>query len=172
LDFDDNSPWPAAPDDNGVSLVLRNAESVPNHSLPQSWGAHTTVGGGPGVADTIAESGLAIWKVANGVTSDDEDADLDGLAALVEYALGTSPNVPNYNALVPGSVDFEGADYLTLQFDQNVDATDVDFQIQSSTELEAWVDEDVVEVFPGVYRLSTPITGEPRHFLRLKISVR
>ena len=172
LDFGDNSPWPAAADDNGASLVLRNAESVPDHSLPESWGAHTTVGGGPGVADTIAESGLAIWKVANGVTSDDEDADLDGLAALVEYALGTSPNVPNYNALVPGSVDFEGADYLTLQFDQNVDATDVDFQIQSSTELEAWVDEDGVEVSPGVYRLATPIAGETRYFLRLKISVR
>ena len=172
VDYDDSSPWPAAADDNGVSLVLRNPESVPDHSLPESWGAHTAVGGGPGVEDTIAESAFAAWKVANGVTSDDEDNDLDGLTALVEYALGMSPNVANHNALVPGRVDFEGAEYFTLQFDRNDDATDVDFQIQSSVDLESWVDEDEVEVDPDVYRLSTPIAGEARQFLRLKISVR
>ncbi|MDB4536985.1 lamin tail domain-containing protein [Akkermansiaceae bacterium] len=171
LTYDNKSPWPIAADQIGTSLVLRSPESGPDHSLAVNWGGHVVVGGAPGGVDAIAESGFADWKSLNGVTSDEEDHDRDGLSALVEYALGTSPNSADHNVVVPGSAEFEGVDYPTIQYSTNVDATDVDFQIQSSTDLKVWVDEVGVEVSPDVYRLTNAIPGNSRQFLRLKITV-
>lgn len=171
LTYIDEAPWPAAADGSGVSLVLLNPESGPDHALSESWGFHTISGGAPGVADSAAGPGFADWKTENGVVNDDEDSDQDGLSALLEYALGTSPSESNFNVFVPGVVEAGGAFYATFQYDRNAAASDLEFRIQSSTDLETWSDEETVEASAGVYRLLDPITDAPRRFLRLNVNL-
>ena len=72
--------------------------------------------------------------------------------------------------LVPGVVDDGGAFYATLQYPRNPAATDVEFQFQSSTDLELWIDEESVDLGGDLYRITDPIDGHPRRFLRLKIN--
>ncbi len=72
--------WPADPDGEGASLVLRkqfSAGTAPGN--PASWRASSVEGGNPGTADSVAFSGVAL-----------ADADHDGFPALVEHAAGTS----------------------------------------------------------------------------------
>ncbi|MDB4419188.1 lamin tail domain-containing protein [bacterium] len=163
--------WPAAADGSGVSLVLLDPESGPDHALPESWGAHTVVGGSPGMEDSVDGPGFVVWKEDNGVVNDDEDNDHDGLSALLEYALGTSPSEANFNVFGSGIVEAGGALYATLQYDRNAAATDLEFRIQSSIDLESWFDEETIEASPDVYRLVDPITDSPRRFLRLRVNL-
>lgn len=170
LTYDDDSPWPSAPDGGGASLVLLDPATNPDHSFPASWGVHALTGGAPGAADSVA-SGFDAWKAANGVINDDEDNDNDGLPALIEYALGTSPNsTDSGTVLVPGTMAIGGDDYLTIEYPNNDGAFDIEYQLQSSIDMVTWVDEDGIEVAPDVYRIATPSTS-PVQLLRLKISI-
>lgn len=171
LTYSNASPWPEAADGSGVSLVLIDSQSGPDHALPESWGAHTLVGGSPGIADSVAGPGFVDWKEENGVVNDNEDNDDDGLSALLEYALGTSPSEADYSVFGTGVVEAGGALYATLQYDRNALATDLEFRIQSSIDLENWSDEETIEASSDVYRLVDPITDSTRRFLRLRVNL-
>ena len=167
LTYDNESPWPAAPDGSGPSLVLRNPTNNPDEALPESWGAHTVNGGAPGAPDTIA-AGFTLWKAENGVTNAEEDNDQDGLSALLEYAFGTSPNVSDGNQITAGFVEIGEETYLTVEFSRNVEATDIAMDIQSSTDLITWTDEPGLEIGENTFRASNPLTD--RQFIRVKVT--
>lgn len=169
--YEDNSPWPTAPDGAGVSLVLRSPETNPDHALAENWGGHTSLGGSPGGVDLIS-SAFELWKTENGVLSDFEDNDQDGLPALMEYALGTSLSIPDADTLFElDQIEVAGENYLTIRYPRNDEASGVIYQIQLSTDLENWVNEDAIEVEPDIYRIVTPMTNLSRQMLRIKITV-
>ena len=166
LTYDNQAPWPTAPDGAGPSLVLRNAASNPDESLSENWGVNAVDGGSPGAPDSIA-SGFALWKTENGVTADDEDNDQDGLSALLEYAFGTSPNDSDGSPLTTGFVEIGGDSYLTVEFPRNAEATDLAIDIQLSEDLVIWSDEPGVEIGENSFRTSSPVTD--RQFIRIRV---
>ena len=111
--YDDDSPWPTAPDGPGFSLALINPFlPVPDHSIPTNWAASAILGGTPGLPGGVGFAG-----------DPNADQDGDGINALLEYALGSSDFVRGDGTLsigfdfyeVGGQVD----EYLTISYVRN-----------------------------------------------------
>jgi hypothetical protein len=51
LTYNDQPPWPVEADGSGYALVLLAPERHPDHALPASWAAGSTIGGTPGGAN-------------------------------------------------------------------------------------------------------------------------
>jgi len=90
--YNDQAPWPTAPDGGGFSLVLVDPASEPNHNLAASWRPSIQTGVSPGAADpfpgdfdlnrVVGGSDFLIWQrnVLAGPTATvgDGDANSDG----------------------------------------------------------------------------------------------
>jgi hypothetical protein len=153
--------------------VLIEPATNPDHALPSSWGTHVVIGGAPGQADAIQVVGYSAWKTDNNITNDNDDSDADGLSSFVEYALGTSPTESSTSSLPRPGMTTEGGDqFLTITFEKNPLANDIIFQLESSTDLETWQNEDAIEVSANTFRTATPLHTRGEQFLRLKISLR
>ena len=105
------------------------------------------------------------------------DPDGDGIANLLEFALGGSPFVPN-SAQLPesASVEIDGQRYLTLSASRNPDAADITFVVEVSDDLAAWRSapgEDVVILTdtPSLLevRSAQPISPGAPQFIRLRV---
>jgi len=173
--YNDVSPWPLASDGDGYTLTLIAPETSPDHALPASWRISAFPGGSPGESDAEVFTGSPL-----------ADTDGDGLDAFLEYALGSiagdSGNSPeSYPQVATGLFD-DGAgvfsDYLTISFRRNLSADDVAIIVQHSTDLLGWTDlgTEFVTASPNgdgtetvSFRSLTPLTGEVREFLRLKV---
>lgn len=91
---------------------------------------------------TLQDSPRDAWRLAqfganaNGAAGQlTADPDLDGLRNLLEYALGSSPNIASTSPLpVAGT----GGGHLSLSFTCNTAATDVSLTVESSDDLAAW----------------------------------
>ncbi len=162
--FDDNAPWPESADGAGFSLCLIAPLTNPDHALPQSWRGSGIIGGSP------AASSFAAWKSANGIASDSEDSDYDGLDAVLEYALGTQPALADSN---PPSAGEDGG-FLTLTLTYR-EADDVLITPQVSTGLSTWSSAGIsilsVTPLPGgfvtvVWKAPVSIAGGQRLFFR------
>ena len=77
----------ASTDGGGRTLVRVLSTTNPNVST-SVWRESTVDGGNPGTTDAVAFAGAPL-----------ADVDLDGLAALLEYGLGTADNVPSAPSL-------------------------------------------------------------------------
>jgi hypothetical protein len=90
--FGDGPPWPPQSDGGGRSLVLIAPEAVHAtdawHANGLNWRASTADGGSPGAGEGMT---YAAWKSSHGIADDTDDADHDGLSALLEYATGSNP---------------------------------------------------------------------------------
>ena len=153
-------------------MVLVNAESGPDATIPGNWAAHSVVGGLPGMADT-AQPGFGFWKQQQGLTGNFDDLDGDGLDTMLEYALGESPFVFSKEGLPQaGFMSEEGVTYLTLSYGENGLAGDVFYQVQQSVDLATWEDVATEQISPTTYRLVNPLTSTRAHFLRLQVRFR
>lgn len=120
-EYADRSPWPESADDQGFSLVLKNASAPAN---PASWAASTALGGSPGQDEG-----------ATGFTGNPTaDADGDGLPALVEFLFGGSDLAPNSN---PMRLALDG-NFAELSFPRASGTESVKVRLESSTDLRAW----------------------------------
>ncbi len=128
--YNNKGAWPLEADGTGKSLVNMNPGGNPDLNLPQSWRAGTAT---PNGTDGVVFSGIP-----------DEDADADGLTALVEYALGTSDATPSAGLVpdvvrVPVTTLAAGAhEYLGLSVPRAATVQDVDVVAEFATDLGLW----------------------------------
>lgn len=170
LIYNDVTDWPTLADGHSYSMVLVDPASNPDDDLPGNWAAHTLIGGAPGLVDTT-QFGYGNWKHQFGISDDLADSDGDGVSTLLEYALGTSPSIPDSDALpVPDIFSTSADQYLTISFDKNPQADDLVYQLQQSADLAIWTNISAIESSPGVYHSPEPIPANGIQFLRLAVS--
>ena len=161
--YNDKDPWPESADGQGKALGLINPMNKPDAGNPENWAA---VDPNPNAQN-------------NGfVGNPSKDNDLDGLGALVEYAIGTSDQ--SFNNSPPLTVSFENNN---IQLTHTVDksAEDVQLIIETTTNLEEWVQIESLgeiniketDVGDGIVSRSITLTNHKksaltRHF-RIKI---
>lgn len=129
--YNDKLPWPTSADGDGFTMILIAPERAPDHQLATSWRSSTTIGGNPTSSDAVPFTG-----------DPNADLDSDGLIALLEYALGTDDNIPDH----PNDIyDLTGPpENLTFIVRQNLGADDTILTIQTSNDLETWIDADTI----------------------------
>jgi glucose/arabinose dehydrogenase len=75
----------------------------------------------------------------SGPGADEADPDFDGVLNVVEYGLGMDPNVTSRAGLPTGAIEtHNNADFLTLTFTRNGDATDLTYTVEASGDLNTW----------------------------------
>jgi hypothetical protein len=122
--YNDKAPWPVDADGTGYSLVFSNGDP----DTAQAWRPSATVGGTPATDDAIS---FESWKTENGITDDNSDSDLDGSAAVIEYAAGTSPAQAN-------GVLFVTANQALIQFPVSLTSEGIPLLLEVSNELTMW----------------------------------
>ena len=123
--FDDNPPWPEAPDGDGFSLVLKSPNADPTDSA--NWTVSQKVGGTPGEDD--GPIGLPADLAA--------DNDGDGISALLEYVFGSSDQDANegrnaFNVL-------NTPEGLRITTSVNHDLAGVQVFLEESEDLQKWM---------------------------------
>jgi sialate O-acetylesterase len=139
----------------------------------------------PGAVNGGRETGskpFAMWKSVNGVLSDHEDVDKDGLSAELEFFLGTSPNSASSGDWPrPRIVETAGDQYFCVRFRMANGIQGLDFSLKYSDDLEVAAEEWSTELSPVLiasvnngdgsstydYRLSTSIDNKPQQFVRV-----
>ncbi|YCM44387.1 lamin tail domain-containing protein [Verrucomicrobiaceae bacterium 227] len=166
FEYSDDSPWPTLADGGGYSLVLHDAETVPDHGLAQSWRHSRNPGGTPGTAE------------AEGFVGDpDADVDSDGLSAFAEYALGLSDSDATDGREVI-KIDGDGI----LSYRRNASAQDSEVALAYSADLVDWQtvpgDGSVFDlvrtsVTEGIETVTITLpASQLRSFFRLEVSPR
>ncbi len=174
--FDSTGAWPLQTVTEGYSLVRVRPLDRPHGGLSSSWRLSTEPGGNPGTGD---DTTFAEWKAENGIASDADDADGDGLAALAEYALNGDPTVPaadDWPTVTPPAT--EGAAW-TLSAVLRAGADDLLILPQLSSDLGQW------DTAPGSAPVTEPLgngrvrqtwslspPGGAKAFWRLHVSLR
>ena len=152
--YNDQEPWPTAADGEGVSLVLIAPETNPDHADAGNWRAGEVFGGTPGTGES-AGTGFEQWAAVNGVSGglgDDEDG--DGISNIFAYLFGASPTVSpphpevDLRALeIGGKID----DYLTLTYQENINAIGLSLRVEISTNLLTWSDDqELIKVVSAI----------------------
>ena len=177
--YDDGVPWPECADGDGYSLTLIAPDTAPNHDDPFSWRCSIQLDGSPGASDAVPFVGNAL-----------DDLDGDQLAALIEYALGSSDGDERsgrdrYQVSTVEVIEGEDAGiYPSLTYTRNLAADDVSIQAEHSTNLETWENVSdgavllVSEVPNGdgtstvTWRSTTLLNAVPNQFLRLAVELR
>ena len=118
--------------------------------------------------DTTANSGDA---------ADSADPDGDGIANLLERALGTDPNAASTAGLPESSTETVGADtFLALTIAKSPAATDVTFTVEVSGDLAIWNSgpshTTIIENTSTLLKVrdNTPMSGAPKRFIRLRVT--
>ena len=185
--YDDRAPWPEAADGGGITLVLIDPESNPDHNLPTSWTGSASVGGLPGgqpVALTYEQWASFLFRPGEaGGPGDDPDG--DGLPNLVEFFLGSLPDRNDAAEHGPASflVEENGDRYQTFRFGEVLGQNGLSGSVQWSTDLSDWSSDAgvVEEVLPATtgsdgrvmrtFRVIDPVGVRPESYLRLRVVV-
>jgi hypothetical protein len=170
--YNDASPWPEAPDGDGLSLVLRSPASAPDHDYPPNWRSSITAGGVPGSSDSTFLTGSPL-----------DDDDNNGLSNLVQHAF----SVAGVRMIQPSASinSFTHAetpvDFMTFSYTRNLAADDVVFTVQISPDLQNWISEGDTNILPVsrvenndgtetlTYRYTEPAAGYDQLFGRVLI---
>ncbi len=137
LQYNDKDPWPEEPDGMGPSLTLKDPVMM-SGSDPAEWKSSAKIGGTPGSLETDDPGNI----------DPDQDADGDGLTALLEEALGTSDTDPasGPSSIVLGQdvfeIDGKTATHWTFETSSNPVAENFDFHMEVSSDLESWEPAD------------------------------
>jgi hypothetical protein len=163
--YDNNLPWPEEADNGGASLVLIAPQSNPDHSNPLNWRA--SLSPNPGAGDATTFTGTP-----------GEDADHDGLDALLEYFFGSNPAVPSPSVLPVLIRQPDGSAQFT--FTKSLTADDVAWEVQSGGDLEGWSAATAALISRSTsaggetFVFSIPATAfnDPRRYWRMRVWLR
>ncbi len=128
LRYNNNEPWPEAPDGTGKSLTLKDPTALPGLNEPDQWQASNLDGGTPGTLED-ADPGPG--------GGDEVDQDGDGLPAFAETALGTSDQDPS-SGVAPFILARDDEGLLTITLRKAPVANASQFQLEISNDLETW----------------------------------
>ena len=169
LSYDD--AWVAAADGEGAALqFIEPAQKVSAWRDGVGWIDSVYLGspdGGSLVLDTYTA-----WATREGVATENEDPDFDDITNLVEYALGTDPNVPN---ALPSLTMRDNGGFLEIDWAVLVDLrkTDLSLAFEMSQDAVTWTEgaPSRAEFLPLHLSLTAtfPISMEPRNFVRLVV---
>lgn len=180
--YDDVAPWPTEPDGTGVSLILSNPVSVPDHTLVASWQAGSTPQGSPGTDDLTGP--FAEWMAARGATDPDAPFGSSSLSNLLAYAVGADLT-PTPEAALPGVaiVDDGGTAYPALRHRIRQDAVEVTYLVEISNDLVLWQSGESfttqfgspVDNGDGTLTLTVrsrqSLASKPNQYLRLRVGI-
>jgi hypothetical protein len=136
--YDDNAPWPATPDGDGPTLVLRTPlKPGLDHGQPAEWRASNVAYGSPGSSDGYNYN---TWAAGYpGLGGKDADDDRDGSANRLEYAFASHPQQAGSNRIPTAQfVSVAGETYASLTFTRRIDAEDTWFGVQFGSDLAVW----------------------------------
>ncbi len=197
LRFEYRESWYPSSAGPGFSLELRDP-SVParDWNRPESWQASSTIDGSPGGAIDLIPDDFPGWLAFYSL-GPLEDADDDGLVALVEYSLGLDPTL-NIGANGPASLPVASrspAGRLAISFHLPVNgaaadgcgANEIVYTVESSDDLLDWIplmEKTETTSFTGTGtavldppfngRVPVTITDDQNHpghrFIRLRMS--
>ena len=159
-------PNNTAEGDRSVFLTLA-ASGIYNTAAPAA--ATVTIHDKPADAWRLLHFGPAANDPA---AADAADWDFDGLTNLLEYSLALDPASPS--SVSPPAPP---AGSLVLTYVPNPAAPDVNYFVESSTDLTAWSSSHVVSIAPPPgsppgalsFRAAPPPGGDVRVFLRLRV---
>ena len=182
FNYKDSGAWPVAADGQGFSLVLINPFTGPNHDQAESWRTSALGNNGtPGSSDNTAA--YAAWKIANSLP-DDLDTDGDGTINLLEYILGTDPNLSGTASMSAAkqtlTVNGILGEYFTFTFTHAPATDDVVWRVEMSADLTIWsaapADTQRVSMLVNgngsvteTWRSGAPVSGV-KHFARIYAS--
>jgi len=169
--YSDKPAWPTLADGSGPSLILRNPETVPNHSDPANWSTGRN-DGTPGLASPPFD----FWLADRGGSDPSADPDKDGWNELQTYVLAGDLR-PRHTTLT----FLSDSTTLTYALRNSADAHAI---VEFSQNLTDWqtgvegVDYELISDVPSAdglrnreLRLLTPWTSQTKTFSRLILSV-
>ncbi len=136
VNYSDTIPWPSGPDGTGPSLTKISEKDYGNDFI--NW---TASAGSPG--SVAPGSRFASWASTHGVAGGDDDPDKDGVVNLMEYALGTNPQVSSPSDSPLFSM---GSHQVQIRYEVDTSVPDVDYFLETSTDLNLWTTVDAVPV--------------------------
>ncbi len=178
--------WFPTTDGAGYTLAAVSETTGADLSNPLSWTASSRLLGTPGMANNSI--GFPGWLRENFtepeladslVSSPLADADGDGIATLMEFALGLDPHQPNLSLALPTgqTVNVATKDHLALSFRRRKLATDVKYRALVSPDLLIWTETNTAHGTPVdngdgtetvTFRDLVEVEDAPRRFMRLK----
>jgi hypothetical protein len=197
LTFEYKDTWYVSTDGLGYSLLVFDPTvKAQLWDERETWIASSQLGGAPGGATARTDT-YSGWSAHYGAVTVTDDADRDGIGALVEYSLGMNPTSPNGGDGRAGSPAIlrTGNDRIALNFwvptngsaPQGHGQAEVTYRVQASTDLSNWTNIATkapasVWTGAGAVTIGTPvgnylpitiedtesIPAQPRRFLRLQ----
>jgi len=188
----DESPWPACADGDGISVVLLNPSSNPDHTLAESWIGSGQFGGLPGGVPRNVN--FADWQsyffdaaeLADSLISGPHaDPDGDEMSNALEYLLSGIPLKADYNLISPKiTVESDsGEDWLTISVRIPQSLSDIQVVAEVTDELGTWISTaaDIAEVLPPKvngdgtitrkFRDQMPLPDGVNRFVRLSVTL-
>ncbi len=153
LEFTYNDIWHTPTDGKGYALVIRDTEaSFETWDLEASWAVGGNALGTPGAEETSFSTTLPEWTASEFTVTQQADPSISGALAdpdgdgffnLLEYALGTDPDVSN-GALESLLVSEDTSDYLALSYTRITNAADLTYVIEVGSSLIGWTTSQAV----------------------------
>lgn len=182
--YDDQSPWPEVADGDGVSLLLIDPASNPDHGLAASWQRSASIGGHPGGQPlSLTYAQWTSYLFSEGDLADpNDDPDGDGIPNLIEFFLGSFPDQVDPAHRVPVSLVIEegGERFQAMRFSQLEVQNDLAGSVQESADLVTWTNNGIQEILPAenqgngwvtrTFRVLDPIQDRPQSYLRLRVT--
>ncbi|MDB6152363.1 MAG: hypothetical protein JWL90_816 [Chthoniobacteraceae bacterium] len=149
LTFTYSDSWQLSTDGYGKSLVVFNPLAPANQwADSDTWAASASVGGDPDGYTIASPDSFGAWMAYYNIAGTTSDGDLDGIPAVIEYALGLDPTNAT-DADGPSALPFTSLDatrHLVLHFSIPSNAfasqlhgfSDTVYTVQASTTLGNW----------------------------------